>query len=126
MANQFRQRPSALVGVSDPYAAYCFDEAVYYFGTHVESELRRVSDGKKPEEAKRQRQAILTQLLTDPPEVQADGGPPSQYDPTDPLSREKQAEMQRKMPAVKFTGMSFADPSELFDGTKKPKSVKHV
>lgn len=125
MASQFQSRPSELLGVSDKYAAYCLDEAVYFFGSHVESELHRVAAGKKSEEAARARKDMLTQLLYDPPE-QADGGPPLQHDPTDPVSPETAARMSRSMPPVKFTGQQFADPADLFNGTKKPKTVIHI
>lgn len=42
MAKEYRERPSNLIDLSDPYEAYCFDEAVYY----IRIELEREVDGK--------------------------------------------------------------------------------
>ena len=36
MARQYGQRPSQLAGISDPYTAYCFDEALYVRGVLAE------------------------------------------------------------------------------------------
>jgi len=49
-SRQFRTRPSELIGInpeSDPYTAYCFDEAVFMWGKHVEGELRSAQKGAK-------------------------------------------------------------------------------
>lgn len=43
----YSQRPSAVIGVEDPWAAYQFDMAVAQFGTWVENRLaERDKDGK--------------------------------------------------------------------------------
>lgn len=39
-------RPSELLSISDEYVAYCLDEAVYYFGKHVETELASIKQTK--------------------------------------------------------------------------------
>lgn len=67
MAQEYNQRPSALVGLSDdPYAAYCLDEAVYIWATHVERELDMSSKGAKNDKvALQKRQRKLTMLMID-------------------------------------------------------------
>jgi len=40
MIKRYGQRPSLLVGVEDPYAAYCLDEACMYIMCRIESEGR--------------------------------------------------------------------------------------
>jgi hypothetical protein len=129
MASQYHDRPSALVdlGKSDSYAAYCFDEAVYFFGNYVESQLNeasaRAKNGKDAQRARAQRLGMVIQeceyrLQQFDEEVRArdaaptgDGGLPPDYDPTDPVSPETAKKMP---PAVKFTGRKFADPANLF------------
>lgn len=129
MASQYHDRPSALVGLakSDEYAAYCFDEAVYFFGTYVEHQLGEASArAKTSKDANRARQQTLGRVFAEceqrirqfeqeaidrrdtPTE---DGGLPPEYDPTDPVSPET---AKRMPPAVKFTGRKFADPANLF------------
>lgn len=116
MANQYHVRPSALLAISDPYAAYCFDEAVYLFGTHVEFELHQVSaKAKTNEEAAASRRNMLAHLLFDPPESEggegAGGGNGYVHDPTDPVSEET----ARRMPApVRFNTQKFLDPADTF------------
>lgn len=41
------------MGVDDPYSAWCLDEVVYLWGTHVESEIERASQEGKDEKQKR-------------------------------------------------------------------------
>lgn len=41
MANVYKCRPSTLVGICDPYTAFCFDEACTYI-------VRQIEDGKEP------------------------------------------------------------------------------
>lgn len=119
MGKQYRQRPSQLVGVSDSYAAYCLDEAVYFYGTYVESELHNAvkgitddKDGKKAEQKHRQ---TLHMLLSqdDIPENPQETGVNSGYvhDPDDPVSYET----AKTLPApVRFRDREFADPAKLF------------
>jgi len=40
MSKRYSQRPSRLVGVEDPYAAYCLDEACMYILCRIESDGR--------------------------------------------------------------------------------------
>lgn len=66
LAKTLRTRPSELVGLEDPYVAYCLDEAVMVFGDHVTTELEKV-EGKKKERERKQRQK-LGELLQLPDE----------------------------------------------------------
>lgn len=47
MAKTYRTRPSAIYGIHDEVAAYCFDRAVMIFGTALEKDLQDASDGAK-------------------------------------------------------------------------------
>lgn len=111
MGQELRVRPSVLAGVGDPYTAYCLDEAAYLFGSHVESELRRVSDGvKKAKDAQRKRQQTLASLLAeDPPEATAVAARPQEQDPY--FTPEQIAKLP---PAKKFDSRHFRDPAETF------------
>jgi len=40
MSKRYGRRPSRLVGVDDPYAAYCLDEACMYILCRIESDGR--------------------------------------------------------------------------------------
>lgn len=125
MAQQFQCRPSSLVAVEDPYAAYCLDEAIYLFGNYVEGELRRVSDkAKNAKAAQRERSHMLATLLRDSDELMTVDSlkrPTTQnhnvatLDKDDPVSPETAARMP---PATKFTGRRFKDPAELFTKNK--------
>lgn len=125
MAQQYRCRPSSLVGVTDPYAAYCLDEAIYLFGNYVEAELRRVSDkAKNAKAAQRERAHMLATLLRDSDELMtvdslkrpiSTNHNVATLDKDDPVSPETAARMP---PAVKFTGRKFKDPAELFKNKK--------
>lgn len=48
-AKTFNVRPSAILNVTDPYAAYCLDTAVGEFGRTVENELSGVEGKNKKE-----------------------------------------------------------------------------
>ena len=39
--------PSSFMHLSDPYVAYCFDEAVLMWGTYVTNEVRESGEAKK-------------------------------------------------------------------------------
>jgi hypothetical protein len=56
------------MAIDDPYVAYCYDQAISYFGHHVESELDKLDKpkGKQAAEGKRlqrKREQKLDQLL---------------------------------------------------------------
>lgn len=68
MAERFRSRPSALVGLQSEseYLAYCFDEAVYVFGTVVDAELNKAEKGAKGEkQAAGKRLSALNRMLNE-------------------------------------------------------------
>jgi hypothetical protein len=48
LATEFSQRPSAIVGIGDEWAAYQFDVATLTWGREVES---KITDGKSLHEA---------------------------------------------------------------------------
>lgn len=41
MAAGYNQRPSQILGITDDYAAYCFDQACYFITTEIQN-------GKEP------------------------------------------------------------------------------
>lgn len=66
MAKEYRVRPSALLGVSDPYIAYCLDESIFTWGNYVDNEVAQAgSKGNSDKDKNRNRQRRLSQLLPD-------------------------------------------------------------
>lgn len=64
MAKQFRARPSQLVGVDDPYIAYCFDDATYTWGIFVEGKLSEAENGvSKPDQRRAARERMWKQIF---------------------------------------------------------------
>ena len=61
-------RPSELIGLIDPYVAYCFDEAVYAWGIYVESEVQAAVEKAKPKQKDRVQEQTLNKLLDAPVE----------------------------------------------------------
>lgn len=55
-------RPSDLLGIEDDYVAYCLDQAVGYFGRHLEAELSNV-EAKDNNEGEWKRRLILERYL---------------------------------------------------------------
>lgn len=67
MATKLVCRPSALLGVTDPWVAFCTDRAVFTFGTTIESEMDE-AENRLPKNAKeaahrRARQKVLDDYL---------------------------------------------------------------
>jgi hypothetical protein len=56
------------MGVDEPYAAYCLDQAVSAWGGHITSELEKI-EGKDEKKVAAKRQRRLLQLLQAPTEV---------------------------------------------------------
>lgn len=72
--SQYQVRASELVGINpitDPYTAYCFDEACFMWGRHVESELQRAQKGAKTD--KQARMKVEMRFRTLMQEVEEDG-----------------------------------------------------
>lgn len=67
-AKQWSSRPSEILDVQDPYAAFCLDSAIWEFGTYVESELESVK-GKNEKQRQAGREARLKSLLSDSPDT---------------------------------------------------------
>lgn len=67
-AKQWSKRPSEIYGIGSEYEAWCFDNAVSFFGNHIENELGKI---KAKSDAARQRlkEARLKVLLTEPGET---------------------------------------------------------
>jgi hypothetical protein len=65
MATKFQTRPSALVGLNDPYWAWCFDEVAWIWSSHVDSKLHEVWERykEKPEVAAAMRKQTMDTLL---------------------------------------------------------------
>lgn len=61
-------RPSELLSISNDYVAYCLDEAVFTFGTWVESELDSI-EGEKAQDVNRKRRDRLYSILQMPDHV---------------------------------------------------------
>lgn len=59
-AKTWNCRPSDLLAIEDTYVAYCLDQAVGYFGRHLESELEKAgADAKSEQEGEWKRRAVL-------------------------------------------------------------------
>lgn len=57
-----RLTPSRIIGLTDgSYEAYCFDQAVWYFGSVLESELEQA--GHKRQKGEGQREAARKKIL---------------------------------------------------------------
>ena len=54
--------PSKHLGIKDEYAAYCFDEAVYHFGSQLEAELEGV-EGKNKGDIERKQERIFRRVM---------------------------------------------------------------
>jgi hypothetical protein len=63
-ARTWHCRPSDLLRIEYDYVAYCVDQAVAYFGRHLDAELNSV-DAKDEADARWKRQAILDRYLSD-------------------------------------------------------------
>lgn len=129
MAKEYRSRPSELVGIhDDPYTAFCLDEAVTMFATHVENELRRVSENTKqsPKTAANRRRMVLMNLLKDDlPPLTREGWAqmPQSTKPTGKFSEgvitDEEAAAKGFPAPVRFGNRSYRDPAELFKKNKQ-------
>ncbi len=62
MALKFHTTPSQLLSLTDPWESYCFNRAVYHFGTELEAEMDKVKD-KNENRAQRKREQILRKWI---------------------------------------------------------------
>ncbi len=70
MAQSYHLPPSHLLGLrndpADAYVAYCLDEAIFFFGTHVENELAEAEEKAKTKQSKKSaRQRVINKYLGD-------------------------------------------------------------
>lgn len=67
MARAYHCRPSELLGVQEPYEAYCLDEALYLWGSYIENTVAQAGTNIND---KRMRQVtkdrMLSSLLAEP------------------------------------------------------------
>lgn len=61
-AQLWRVRPSDMMGIEDPYTAFCFDQAVGEFGSYVRHEVQSI-DGKNAKAVEGKRRLRLKALL---------------------------------------------------------------
>lgn len=67
-SKQWSKRPSEMVGITEEYTAFCFDEAVGLWGSYVVNELEKI-EGKNEKEVTRKRHQRLLKLLDAPDSV---------------------------------------------------------
>lgn len=67
-AKTWKTRPSELLGIDDPYLAYCVDEAISDFGNYVSEELNKVK-GKDEKAIAGKQELVLKGLLGDDPKA---------------------------------------------------------
>lgn len=66
LSKAYQVRPSEFYGIHDEFEAWCFDRAVFLFGSSLDSELREAADGAKNKNQSRQRQQrVLDRWLRD-------------------------------------------------------------
>lgn len=64
MSQKLRVTPSELLHLDNPVLAYCFDRAVWLFGSSVEAELNAVeSSGKNPKSVPGRKQMVLNKWI---------------------------------------------------------------
>jgi len=67
MATKLHCRPSALLGASDPWVAFCTDRAIFTFGTTIENAMdeaeNRLPSSAKDQAHNRARQRVLDEYL---------------------------------------------------------------
>lgn len=66
MAKEYNSLPSDLLHIKDPFTAWCLNDAVYSWGTHVEATLKEaVKDAKNDKEAKSKHTLAWNKLFGD-------------------------------------------------------------
>lgn len=91
MAQAYNCRPSQLIDVQDPYAAYCFDEAVYLWASYVRNAVTEAGEQIKGYQQKKiMQQRVLQTLLRTREQVAAEEIPKGMYrDPATLFNRGK-------------------------------------
>lgn len=111
MSRQHRSRPSALAGVSDPYAAYCLDEAVYIFGVYAENQLNEAEKGAKTDKQRANKRMMRLQTLLQEPEERP---------MTTKKNEAQEPNKKADLPPAKKAPTRFRDPAEIFKNKSKP------
>lgn len=100
MAETYHCRPSALLGVEDPYSAWCLDEVSYTWGTSVESAVERARTSvDDAQQGFQLATAELTRLLRDPEadQEQVEVVAPGRFrDPADEFAQAQARRAQRR------------------------------
>lgn len=68
MVKMMKVRPSSLLEITEPLAAFNFDRAVWMFGSALEQELSEV-DGRTKHAREAKTQSIIDSWLPDQPKV---------------------------------------------------------
>jgi hypothetical protein len=71
-AKAYSTRPSVMLGIEDPYVAYCLDSAVFTFGQALKAELEGI-EGKNKNEIKRKQDRVLQKWLDIPKQYRNPG-----------------------------------------------------
>jgi hypothetical protein len=111
MSKEYHQRPSQFLGLDDPYPAWCLDEAVYRFGTALETKMNEAENSVKDLEAKKMARLAVAREMLDLPDDAFENVPPPggvEFGPDTPSEG-------RSVPS----GGRFADPAAAFGGTTK-------
>ena len=78
MAESYSTRPSQLLGVDDPYAAWCIDEVSYTWGMAVDGAVERARHNvDDPQHGNAAASAELERLLREPKDITSDGSAPT-------------------------------------------------
>lgn len=89
MSQAMKVRPSDLYFIRDEVTAFCFDRAVWVFGTALEADIRESTEGAKDQsQAERKANMRLSVWLRDPEEEQKKA-PPKFRDPMDKIKASK-------------------------------------
>lgn len=80
MSVEWREKPSSLLHLEDPYQAWCLDEATWMFGNHVEHLMNQAEQGQdKPAQKQAARQRALTAALKEPGTATTKAPPKGQF-----------------------------------------------
>lgn len=85
MSETYSSRPSEVLGIGDPYVAFCLDEATFMWGRHVEGSMdEAASKTKNDNQRHAARLRVLNNLLT--PKEKEPGTQPAPGKFRDPAS----------------------------------------
>jgi len=74
MAKTYQVKPSDILHVTDPIAAWCFDRAIFLFGSTMQHDLDNAGRGaKNPAIANGKRQQVMSKWLGTPVQYRSPG-----------------------------------------------------